>query len=91
VPQYGPFGIIRQENRFLASEDIYNANLLWSFIQLPILVALTTLICRLHFKHTALASLLRAVVIALAEKVFNFLTSFTGICLFNNLLFGGDI
>ena len=53
-----------------------------AFIQLPILVALTAWICRLHFKHTALASLLGAIVIALAEKVFNFLTStFTGISL----------
>ena len=52
------------------------------FIQLPILVALTAWICRLHFKHTALAALLGAIVIALAEKVFNFLTStFTGISL----------
>ena len=52
------------------------------FIQLPILVALTTLICRLDFKYSALASLLGAIVIALAEKAFNFFTStFIGISL----------
>jgi hypothetical protein len=45
------------------------------FIQLPVLVALTAYICRLHVIYAALASFLGLVGIALTETVFNFIIS----------------